>query len=139
MPKYIITAILFVCILAGCQTNNTVCPPTTGTPERLSLPPDQLPTPTAGAVRPVEVSINGRIMTVDKVVEGALCNDTWSGIVYVGCNVQVYPWLDQPTFLEDCDLTVEPGTVVYVAYHNNSAYYNGCSCHVSGTAEPNPK
>jgi hypothetical protein len=26
--------------------------------------------------------------------------------------------------------------VVYVAYHNNTAYYNGCSCHTGATPEP---
>jgi hypothetical protein len=27
---------------------------------------------------------------------------------------------------------MEPDTVVYVAYHNDAAYYKGCSCHVNG-------
>ncbi|OGO25891.1 MAG: hypothetical protein A2136_09785 [Chloroflexi bacterium RBG_16_54_11] len=75
-------------------------------------------------------------MQVDKVVEGPLCNDTWSGSVYVGCNVQVYPWQETPIFLKDCQLKVEPDTVVYVAYHNNTAYYNGCSCHTGEITEP---
>jgi hypothetical protein len=139
MGKHILAVIFIILCLSACQTNNTVCPPVTGTPESLSLPPDQLPTPTPGPGGTMEVVINGRSMTVDKVVEGPLCNDTWSGVVYVGCNVQVFDWVDQPLFLKDCNLMIEPGTVVYVAYHNNSAYYNGCSCHISGTAEPNPK
>ena len=43
----------------------------------------------------------------------------WRGTVYVACNVQVYPWEELPTFLKDCDLEIEPDTVVYVAYHND--------------------
>jgi hypothetical protein len=82
------------------------------------------------------MEIGGRTMKVDKVVEGPLCNDNWSGIVYVACNVQIYQWTDQPIFLKGCNLTIEPGTVVYVAYHNDEAYYNGCSCHTGETAEP---
>lgn len=73
---------------------------------------------------------------MDKVIEGPLCNDTWNGTVYVTCNVQVYAWEEHPTFLKNCDLKIEPGTVVYVAYHNDTAYYNGCSCHTGEIAEP---
>jgi hypothetical protein len=75
-------------------------------------------------------------LQVDKVVEGPLCNDTWQGTVYVACNVQVYPWTEEPTFLKDCQLTIDPQAVVYVAYHNNTAYYKGCSCHTGATPEP---
>jgi hypothetical protein len=82
------------------------------------------------------VEIGHESLQVDKVVEGPLCNDTWRGTVYVACNVQVYPWREQPNFLENCQLNIEPLTVVYVAYHNNTAYYNGCSCHSGTTPEP---
>ncbi len=57
-------------------------------------------------------------------------------MVYVTCNVQVYPWVEEPTFLKNCNLKIEPGTVVYVAYHNNTAYYNGCSCHTGEISGP---
>lgn len=89
--------------------------------------------PTPG---PVQVEIGRKTMLMDKVVEGPLCNDSWSGAVYVTCNVQVYAWEEQPTFLKNCQLNIEPGTVVYVAYHNNTAYYNGCSCHTGETPVP---
>ncbi len=82
------------------------------------------------------VEIGRNKMQVDKVVEGPLCNDTWNGTVYVACDVQVYPWEEEPTFLKDCQLNIDPMTVVYVAYHNNTAYYNGCSCHTGITPEP---
>ena len=82
------------------------------------------------------MEIGGKTITVDKVVEGPLCNDTWSGTVYVACNVQVYPWEEQPTFLKNCNLSIAPGTIVYVADHNDTAYYNGCSCHTGEIAKP---
>jgi hypothetical protein len=83
------------------------------------------------------MEIRGRSINVDKVVEGALCNDTWSGTVYVACDVQVYAWEEAPDFLRNCNLNIEPGTIVYVAHHNDTAYYNGCSsCHTGEITEP---
>jgi hypothetical protein len=82
------------------------------------------------------MKIRGKDIRVNKVVEGPLCNDTWSGTVYVTCNVLVYPWDKHPTFLKDCNLSIEPGTVVYVASHNSTAYYNGCSCHTGQSSKP---
>ena len=82
------------------------------------------------------MEIGGKTIPVNKVVQGPLCNDAWSGNIYVSCNVQVYSWVEQPLFLEDCDLKIEPGTVIYVAYHNEAAYYNGCSCHTNELAGP---
>jgi hypothetical protein len=75
-----------------------------------------------------EISINGVTMLVE-VVTGPLCKGDWRGTIYVGCDVQVMGWEETPLFLKDCDLSIQPGTVVYVAYHNDAAYYNGCSCH----------
>jgi hypothetical protein len=86
---------------------------------------------------PSLVEIGGRMMEVDRLVEGALCNDAWSGTVYVGCNVQVVEWTGEeyPTFLKNCNLSIEPDTIVYVAAHNDAAYYNGCSCHIEGESK----
>lgn len=127
-------ALLF---LSACQTQESACEWATGTPQFLTVPPEDLPTPLPKTNSlPISMEIGGKTISVDKVVEGPLCNDTWSGTVYVTCNVQVYQWEDQPTFLKNCNLTIEPGTVVYVAYHNDTAYYNGCSCHTGETAGP---
>jgi hypothetical protein len=82
------------------------------------------------------MEIGGRKVTVDQVVRGPLCNGDWRGTVYVACDVQVLAWEEQPTFLKDCDLTVAPNTVVYVAYHNDTPYYNGCSCHTGEVDQP---
>jgi len=130
-----LTLLTLLVLTVGCQEATPVCPPVSQTPEYLTTSPDQLPTPT-----PVSefhsVVIGRRELRVDKVVAGPLCNDRWSGTVYVTCDVQVYPWVEEPTFLKDCQLNIEPQTVVYVAYHNNTAYYNGCSCHTGVTPEP---
>ena len=79
--------------------------------------------------KPTAVEINGKMVLVDRVIEGALCNDKWSGTVYVACSLQVLAWEEEPLFLKDCQLDIESGTVVYVASHNDSPYYKGCSCH----------
>ena len=75
------------------------------------------------------IEINGQEMLVDRVVKGTLCNDSWEGKIYVACEIQIYEWEVDPIFLQNCDLTIEPGTVVYVAAHNDAPYYKGCSCH----------
>lgn len=129
-----ILCILFY-LLAGCQDPAPVCPPMTGTPSYLVDSPEKLPTPTTTS-GDLSVKMGRTELKVNKVVEGALCNDTWTGTVYVACDVQVYPWVEEPTFLKDCQLNIEPHTVVYVAYHNNTAYYTGCSCHTGATPEP---
>ena len=125
-------------LLAACQDPAPACPPRTGTPQSLSFPAPTVDRINAsgGSASPVQMKIGGKAIAVDQVVRGPLCNGQWQGTVYVACDVQVLPWSEQPTFLKDCDLSIEPGTVVYVAYHNNAPYYNGCSCHTGDLAEP---
>jgi len=132
---YFLSFFLALIFLTGCGKQEPICPAVTGTPDYLTVPPEELPTPKLGpAPTPVVMDIGGRTITVDKVVSGPLCNDTWSGVVYVTCNVQVYAWDKAPDFLKNCNLVIKPGTVVYVARHNDTAYYNGCSCHtITGT------
>jgi hypothetical protein len=119
-------------ILASCQRQNTVCPPTEDIPKPILEDLIQLP-PADPSTSPVTVEIGGRNITVDRLVEGPLCNDTWRGTIYVGCDVIVGESSmdnDQnPLFLKGCDLKIESNTVVYVAAHNDAAYYKGCSCH----------
>jgi hypothetical protein len=135
LPGVILSLIL---LCAACQAAEPVCPEGAGTLKYLDSIPDsdlstqlQLPTPT-----PAQVEIGGKAMRVDKVVQGPLCIDTWQGVVYVTCDVQVLTWKDQPLFLKDCKLKIEPGTIVYVADHNDTAYYNGCSCHTGEEVQP---
>jgi hypothetical protein len=79
-------------------------------------------------------------MEVDKVVDYPLCNDDWSGTVYVSCEVRVAEAeVDanaNPLFLKGCNLNIAPNTVVYVASHNDAAYYKGCSCHTGEAPQP---
>lgn len=134
MERYRLFWLIMVGVLcaacgAGAAANDAqFCPRPAGTPHYLTVPPELLPTPRPPSA-PREVEIGGKSVLVDRVVEGPLCNDTWSGTVYVTCNVQVYAWEEQPAFLKECDLQIEPGTVVYVADHGDEPYYKGCSCH----------
>jgi hypothetical protein len=135
--KSILPAFSLLVLLSACQAHASVCPAATGTPARIQVPPQELPTPTSAASsEPVELQVGGQTIPVDKVVAGPLCNDSWSGTLYVSCDVQVYTWEEQPLFLKGCSLQIAPGTVVYVAYHNDTAYYNGCSCHTGEIAQP---
>jgi len=134
----IISFVVLLILLSGCQSSTPVCPAVTGVPRYLTDPPTELDATPGSSPTPATVKIGGMTLTVDKVVEGPLCNDVWSGTVYVSCNVQVVAWEEEPLFLKNCNLTIEPGTVVYVAYHNNAAYYNGCSCHTGETTGPYP-
>jgi hypothetical protein len=142
MKTHFVFAFVLLLFLSACQStapgsSTTGCPAATGTPARLEIPPDAFPTLTPGPLpTPVLMKIRGKDVPINKVVDGPLCNDAWSGTVYVTCDVQVYPWEKYPTFLQNCNLNIEPGTVVYVASHNNAAYYNGCSCHTGEVAEP---
>jgi len=138
MKEYLlILAGLGLLILTGCNKQVSACQFATGTPHYLTIPPEELPALSpVTSTSPIPMEIGGQTINVDKVVSGPLCNDTWSGTVYVTCNVQVYAWQEQPTFLKNCNLSITPGTVVYVAYHNDMAYYNGCSCHTGEIAGP---
>lgn len=134
---FFIPLVMTAMSLSACGKQATFCPQETGTPSYLTVPPEALPTRPPGLfTTPVTMEIGGKTILVDKIVEGPLCNDSWSGTVYVTCNVQVYEWVEKPTFLKDCALSIAPDTVVYVAYHNNTAYYKGCSCHTDEVAEP---
>lgn len=132
-----ISLVVTLMSLSGCSANTPTCPPATGTSRSLIVPPESLPKPAPDSTpTPVLIEIGGKTIPVDEVVEGPLCNDSWSGTVYVTCNVQVHPWEEQPTFLKNCNLSIAPGTVVYVAYHHDTAYYNGCSCHTGEITGP---
>jgi hypothetical protein len=129
MPRTLFLTLLLPILLLSSCSDKQICP--TPGDDRQYLSQEDLVSLEAPAadVSPAEVSVGGKMMTVDRVVTGPLCNDHWDGTIYVGCAVQVLAWDETPLFLKDCNLSIEPGTVVYVAYHNDAAYYNGCSCH----------
>ncbi len=121
-----------ILLITSCQST-PACPPTVVTPQYLKVVPSKIVPEVLSIVEPtpVEIEINNRRVKVDRLIDGPLCNDHLEGTVYVSCDVQVLEWKDQPLFFKDCDFTVEPDTIVYVADHNNAQYYNGCSCHTS--------
>jgi hypothetical protein len=128
-------------VLAACERTKTVCPSESETPSSVLQLSELIQTTSPPSpARPIEVEIQGKKMQVDKVVDYPLCNDEWSGTVYVSCEVQVAEAeLDanaNPLFLKGCNLKIAPNTVVYVAAHNDAAYYKGCSCHSGGIPEP---
>ncbi|MCX6054152.1 MAG: hypothetical protein NTZ74_04405 [Chloroflexi bacterium] len=126
--KYLIVAlsIMATLCLAACQTD--VCPEGSITyMEDVSLFPAETG---ERENQKTEVQIGQKMIEVDRVIHGPLCNDTWEGTVYVACDVQVKKWEDKPDFLEGCNLKVSSDAVVYVAAHNNTPYYKGCDeCH----------
>ena len=133
--------LLFAIIFSSCQRQKTVCPPIEGTPQPKPSLADlvALPPPTS-QTQPITVEIGGKMISVERLVEGPLCNDTWSGTVYVGCDAVVGETKtdkdENPLFLKGCNLKIDSGTVVYVAAHNDAAYYKGCSCHTGDDPIP---
>ncbi len=76
------------------------------------------------------MEIKGGGVLVDEIITGAVCNDTWNGVVYLTCDIQVPAWEKDPFFFQDCNLEIEEGAVVYVEAHKDEAYTDGCSsCH----------
>jgi hypothetical protein len=129
---FIFIVLLFFTATA-CKRESLVCPEDSGTPQPLPIA-DQAQS-ASGASGPGTVDVWGKMIEFDKVVHGSFCDDAWSGSVYVACDVQVAEWVEQPTFLDECSLSIAEGAVVYVADHNNEVFYNGCSCHYSEQAE----
>ena len=129
----ILFAISISVFVQACGRHSTVCetdPPNLPVEVRQSL---TLSDDLAESPYPVEIEICNRMVSVDKIVHGFVCDDVWSGTVYVDCDIEVpeYEVLgdEEANFFEGCDLQIDEGTVVYVAFHNDEAYYKGCSCH----------
>jgi hypothetical protein len=128
---------LVLLTLSACSDTDAGCPVPTGTPQYLSLPPEDLPYSSFDPSSiPFTREISGKQISFTTFLEGPLCNASWEGTVYVSCDVQVYPWVESPTFLQECDFKVEPDAIIYVAYHNDTAFYKGCSCHTGEIIEP---
>lgn len=117
--------------LSACERKTTVCPEgsvtyLTDVAAFPKLNSAGNPGPASG---PVEVEVRGKKMKFDRFVEGPLCNIKLSGKVYIGCDIQIPEWKDAPRFFENCDFSVEPGSVIYVGVHNDAIYKKGCACH----------
>ena len=132
-PMFLILFLLG--IMAACQPADPPCPPESITYLTDSNSSASVLSQHSIEASPELVKINGQEIMVDQVIKGKLCGGSWSGTVYVPCGIEIYQWEENPTFLKDCDLTIEPGTVVYVAAHNDEPYYQGCSCHTDEVVE----
>lgn len=130
MKRFLVPVVIcFSLLLAAC---GSVCPEGS-----ITYVTGSQPNPSSDTARhtefPQEIKLRtlfgAKPITVDKVVHGSFCNDTWRGTVYVACDIEIPEWEDNPTFLKDCNLTIEEGTTVYVAQHNDAMYPQGCSCH----------
>ena len=127
----IFSALCILLCLSACQPSEPFCPEGSVTYRDRTNPFEigavQSPAPAAETI-----DIKGKPIAFEQVIHGQLCNNHLSGTVYVGCDVVVYKWETASNFLDGCDFIVEPGTIIYVAAHNNTAYYQGCSsCHQS--------
>ncbi len=124
--------VLLLLLTSACQAAD-VCPEgsVTYVDDPALLHSQTAPDP---APKPSLVKIAGNEVVVDRVITGPVCDDVWSGKIYVACNIRLAQWKNgsKPNFFKNCNLKIEPATVVYVAAHNDAAYYNGCSCHTGG-------
>ncbi len=134
--KTLVLTLILLIFMSACSDTSNACPPGSVTyAEDDALAGAEAP-PEFSAT-PAQVEIDRKTLLVDRVISGPLCNETLQGTVYVACEVQVKKWVDKPTFLDGCNFNVAPGTVIYVAAHNDMAYYNGCaSCHASQAGQP---
>lgn len=113
----------FPLLLAACISSS--CPDGAVT----YLTPPFPPAVSGIPAQPQWVEIEGQETLVDRVITGPICNDTWSGTVYLTCDIQVPAWEEDPFFWQDCDLMIEEGTLVYTEAHPGKEYTDGCSCH----------
>lgn len=125
----------FSCMVLMLSACGAICPEGTirylnDVPEiepSATLPP---PTATRGAESVEMRTLLGRkTIAVDEVIRGNICNDTWKGTVYVTCEIEIPAWEQTPFFLQNCPVTIEPNSTVYVEAHHDTAYTEGCSCH----------
>lgn len=129
IKSLIIITLLSILLLTACMDARSLCLPGEIQYRERSNP---FPTLENQNLNPQQVEIKGKTMDFDHVVNGQLCNNHLEGIVYVGCDIEIYSWDESTRFLDECNFIVEPGTIIYVASHNNTAYYKGCSsCHMT--------
>jgi len=136
MILFLLLSLIIILTLSACERGKSVCTPEVEPQPAIALTdilemtlvPDSASSPA-----PKAAEIKGKMMEVDKVVDYPICNDDWSGVVYVTCDAQVADAAldadENPLFFQGCELNIEPNTVVYVAAHNDAPYYKGCSCH----------
>jgi len=127
----ILVSILLIIVVGACQPPTPYCTESSLTYQNpgTEFPPLQETEQTD----PISIEVDGKTMEFDQVIHGPLCNNHLSGKVYIACDIQIAEWKEKPTFLDGCDFEVSPGSVLYVAAHNNAPYFQGCDyCHLTG-------
>ncbi len=130
--KLFLLGMLCLISLSACGSQEPACPAgaITYSTDEADFPP--LSAPSKPAAQPVTMQIGRKSVEVDRVISGPLCNEHLQDMVYITCDLVLKEWTDQPKFLDGCDFTVEPETIIYVASHHDTAYYKGCAaCHLS--------
>ncbi len=129
--RFFIIIVALTLTLFACDRQKTICSEESLTylDDMASFPPLSDAADITPESQPLLVEINGKMMPVDRIVTGPVCNENWSGIVYVGCDIQIAVWEEAPRFFKECNFNVEPGATIIVAPHNNESFYRGCSCH----------
>jgi hypothetical protein len=132
-----ISILLSFIVLSGaaCSRQSAVCATDPPNLPIESRQPQIFPEGQEKITFPKEIKIRNRMIPVDRIVHGYVCDETWSGTVYVDCDIEVPDWEadeeGEARFFANCDLEVDESAVIYVAYHNDEAYYKGCSCHTN--------
>lgn len=127
MKNHLIFTLSFLGFLLVACTSST-CPE--GTVSYLSPPYPPPPEHTDDGSE--TIILNNQEVQVDRVITGPVCNDRWTGTLYITCDIQIPPWdveAEEALFFQECALEIEEGAVVYVEAHGNQPYYKGCSCH----------
>lgn len=122
-PSQITIIILLGLLLVACM--RSTCPPDAVSYISPPYPVENLEL----IAQPQVMEIGGQEIMVDEVITGPVCNDTWSGTIYVTCDIQVPAWEKDAFFFQDCNLDIKESAVVYVEAHRNQPYLEGCSCH----------
>lgn len=122
---------LLVCLWLAACTSST-CPEGAVSYLYPPYPPEDTETLTT----PQLIEIGPQQVMVDEVITGDLCNDTWTGTLYVTCDLSIPAWEEESLFFQDCDLEIREGTIIYVEAHGNQPYFQGCSCHEGLIVEP---
>jgi hypothetical protein len=108
----------------------TACTKSTCPPDTVGYIAPPYPTEEMNQIsKSQKIQIGREEVRVDEVISGDVCNDSWSGTVYVTCDIQIPAWEEEELFFQDCELQIDEGTVVYVEAHGDQPYYQGCSCH----------
>jgi hypothetical protein len=134
-PERIASVIIAIALGIGLSACQPACPP--DSIRYISPPPAGVAVEASVTApppsQPQEIEIRSlfgtKSITVDEVIEGYLCDDTWRGTLYVTCNIEIPAWEEEAYFFQECDPIIEPGALIYVAAHNDKAYSQGCTCH----------